>query len=206
MNTDFQHIYQPGEAGQPTLLLLHGTGGNEASLIQLARSVAPRFGVLSPRGRVLEHGAPRFFRRFAEGVFDLEDLRFRAGELAAFVQDAARHYQFDAASVIALGYSNGANIAAALLLLHPQALAHAVLLRVMMPLEVEALPDLAGKRVLIAAGSEDSLIPRASVERLIEVLRRARADVQPVWQQTGHNLTSADLMAMEQFLHGLERA
>lgn len=203
MISQFEHIYQPADADQPTLLLLHGTGGNETSLVQLASSVAPGFGLLSPRGRVLENGHPRFFRRFAEGVFDIEDLKFRTGELAEFVSEAAAEYSFDPASVVAFGYSNGANIGASLLLLRPDVLAHAVLLRVLMPLEVDVLPDLTGKRVLIAAGSEDSLIPRPSVERLVDALQQARADVQVAWQQTGHNLTSADLLAMTQFLNAL---
>jgi len=137
-NTDalaFEHRYQPGAPGsRVTLLLLHGTGGNESDLLPLGSAVAPQAALLSPRGNVLERGMPRFFRRLAEGVFDLDDLTQRTYELADFVDAAARTYGFDAAQVVGLGYSNGANIAASLLLLRPQVLAGAALLRPMLPL------------------------------------------------------------------------
>ena len=121
----FQHVYQPPtseRSDSPTLLVLHGTGGSEMDLLPMARTLAPQAGVLSPRGKVLERGMPRFFRRLSEGVFDVEDLKFRTGELADFIAAAAVHYRFDARRVVAAGFSNGANIAASLLLLRPEAL------------------------------------------------------------------------------------
>ena len=141
-----------------TLLLLHGTGGDENDLIPLAKELAPGSAVLSPRGQVSEYGAPRFFRRLAEGVFDAEDLAFRTDELAGFVEASARVYGFNAEKVVAAGYSNGANIAASLILSHPGVLRGAVLFRAMVPFEPETTPDLAGLPVFMAAGAQDQII------------------------------------------------
>src|SRR5262245_10680023 len=158
--TTYVHRFEPaplGAAGR-TLLLLHGTGGNENDLLPVGRAVAPDSALLSPRGRVLEHGMPRFFRRLAEGVFDHEDLVARTHELADFVAESAKHYGFDEKRVVAVGFSNGANIAGAMMLLRPETLAGAILLRPMVPFEPESPPDLRGRRVLVAAGKADPIV------------------------------------------------
>lgn len=195
----FVHRLEPG-ASEATLLVLHGTGGDENDLLPLARQLAPAANLLSPRGKVLENGAPRFFRRLALGVFDLDDLKAQAADLASFVRDAAEKYGLDAGKIYALGYSNGANMAAALLLLHPEALAGGVLLRAMIPIEPETLPDLSGKRVFIAAGTQDPMIPRASVEALAQRLRQAGSEVELRWQQGGHQLYPEELLAARAWL------
>src|SRR5438093_4095070 len=133
---DFIHQLVPGNSKR-TLLLLHGTGGNERDLIPLGHDLDPNASLLSPRGKVLENGMPRFFRRLAEGVFDLEDLQKRTHELADFVVSAAEHYKIDIKHIVAVGYSNGANIAASILLLRPEVLSAAVLFRAMVPLVPE---------------------------------------------------------------------
>ena len=197
----FDHVYrEPQRAGAPTLLLLHGTGGDERDLLPVAGMVDPSAGVLSPRGRVLENGMPRFFRRLAEGVFDEEDVKLRAAELAAFVAAASAQYQFDARRVIAVGFSNGANIASALLLLVPRALAGAVLLRAMVPLVPDVRPTLDGVRVLISNGRSDPIVKPRESERLAALLRGAGAEVDLVWQAGGHQLTSADISAVQAWL------
>ena len=188
----FAHVFTPAaDAAAPTLLLLHGTGGDEHDMLPLAR-LMPGAHVLSPRGQGLEQGMPRFFRRLAEGVFDVEDLRRRAGDLAAFVREAAAHYRFDAGRVVAMGYSNGANIASAVMLLHPGVLLGGVLLRAMVPLEPDPLPSIAGTRVVISNGESDPIVAAAETERLAKLLQRAGADVEVHWQRAGHELMPAD--------------
>lgn len=197
MTLGFTHRFEPGDpASRVTILLLHGTGGNEADLLPLGKAVAPRAALLSPRGKVLEGIMPRFFRRLAEGVFDIEDLTRRTHELADFVADAARVYGFDASRVVTLGYSNGANIAASLLLLRPQVLAGAALLRPMLPLDPPPVPDLRGKSVLIVAGRRDPLVPAASTERLAGALQEAGAEVTVEWHPGGHGLIRSDVEAV----------
>lgn len=197
------HRFEPGETENgPALLLLHGTGGSENDLIEIGRAVAPGAALLSPRGPVLENGMPRFFRRFAEGVFDVEDIKVRAGKLAEFVSEAAKEYGFDANNVWALGYSNGANIAAALLLLHPEVFAGAVLLRAMVPLVPPKTPDLQGVRVLLSEGTHDSIVPAENAEELAGLLRGAGAEVDLIWQAGGHGLTANDFAAARAFLSG----
>jgi predicted esterase len=197
----FIHRYEPASShGAPTLLLLHGTGGNENDLLPLVPELLPGAGVLSPRGRVLENGMPRFFRRLAEGVFDLEDLRFRASELADFVVASASHYKFDPARVVAVGFSNGANIASSVLLLRPGVLAGAVLFRAQVPIVPDPVPSQPGTRVLISNGESDPLVSPAETERLATLLRSTEAEVALVWQSGGHNLTRADLRAAHGFL------
>lgn len=195
------HRFVPGATvAAPTLLVLHGTGGDESDLLPLARQLAPAASLLSPRGPVLEHGMPRFFRRLAVGRFDLADLARRTAELGRFVRGAADRYGFDPTRVVALGYSNGANIAASLLLTDGAALAGAVLLRPMLPFEPEALPDLIGKPVWIAAGRRDPYAPAASVEALADHLRRAGARVELAWSDGGHALEPDELAAAKRFL------
>jgi phospholipase/carboxylesterase len=197
----FIHRFVPGtRAGAVPLLLLHGTGGNETDLLDLGRSLAPGAPLLSPRGRVLENGMPRFFRRLAEGVFDVADLRLQAQELARFVSAARTHYGLGEIAPLALGYSNGANIAAALLLLHPGILSGAVLLRPMVPLIPDTLPDLQGVRVLIAAGFRDPIAVPAQAQALGELLTRCGADLMLQWTNAAHGLVQEDLDAAERWL------
>lgn len=195
----FAHRYEPAaDETRPPLLLLHGTGGDENDLIDLGRMVAPGAALLSPRGKVLEGGMPRFFRRLAEGVFDEDDVRRRANELADFIGEAQRAYGL--APPVALGFSNGANIAAATLLLRPEALSGAVLLRAMMPLAKPRAADLAGKPVLILSGGMDTMVPSANAAQLAQQLQRAGAEVQHRTLPAGHGLSQADLTIARDFL------
>lgn len=196
---DFIHEFVPGSSTR-TLLLLHGTGGNERDLIPLGRELDPNASLLSPRGKVLENGMPRFFRRLAEGVFDLEDLKKRTHELADFVVAAAQRYEFDLKRIVAVGYSNGANIAASILLLRAETLAAAILFRAMVPLIPENQSDLSSVRVLIGAGSVDPIVPASETKQLAELLRNAGADVTIRFFQGGHGLTQADVEAAQEWL------
>ncbi len=197
---NLKHRFEPGDPAQPTLLLLHGTGGDENDLLPLGRTLLPGAGLLSPRGAVLERGQPRFFRRLAEGVFDLEDLHLRTAELAAFIRDASTHFGFDASRVVAVGFSNGANIAASLMLSGTGVLAGGVLLRPMVPFEPTAHPDLRGVPVLISAGRNDPIVPATLVERLGVLLKEGGASVDLAWQPGGHGLTQGDVEASSAFL------
>jgi predicted esterase len=197
----FAHVFEPAtQPGAPTLLLLHGTGGNEHDLVPLGRLLHPTAALLSPRGKVLERGMPRFFRRLSEGVFDEADLRVRTHELAGFVAAAAKRFGLDAAPLIAVGFSNGANIAASLLLLAPGTLAGAVLFRAMVPLVPDPVPSLAGTPVLLSNGQADTLIHPAETERLAALLRSAGADLTLVWQSGGHELVPTDVDAAREWL------
>ena len=186
----FVHRWVPAQRpGAPVLLMLHGTGGNEEDLLPLGDLLWPGAALLSPRGQVLEHGAPRFFRRLAEGVFDLPDLRARADDLSRFVEGAAATYGFPAGSAIAVGYSNGANIASAAMLRHPGVVRGAVLFRGMVPFEPEAPVALDGARVLLSNGRRDPIVPATQVARLGEILRASGAEVTVELQEAGHELT-----------------
>ncbi len=185
----------------PTLLLLHGTGGNEEDLIPLARQISSEASILSPRGKVLENGMyHRFFRRLAEGVFDIEDLKFRTNELANFVKDASKAYGFDMHRVIAVGYSNGANIAASMLLLHPEILSAAILFRAMVPLVPRVLPDLNNKYIFMSSGLYDPIVPKQDAKRLVELFKKAGAKVSLSWQNSGHELTIEDIRNAKEWL------
>lgn len=200
----FSHRFVPGKDDSGvTLLLLHGTGGNENDLLPLGRELAPGATLLSPRGKVLEHGMPRFFRRLAEGVFDHEDLVFRTHELAEFVEKATSEYCLNPAKLVAVGYSNGANVAASLMLLHPGLLRAAVLFRSMVPFEPETMPDLAGMPVFMAAGTMDQMIPPDNTQRLAEILEEAGADVDLRWRDTGHGLTYEEVNEAKEWLGGV---
>lgn len=189
----FVHAFVPAtEAGRRPLLLLHGTGGDETDLLPLGRTLVPGGALLSPRGPVLENGMPRFFRRLAEGVFDEADIRRRAAELADFVARARTAYGLGAP--LAVGFSNGANIAAALLLLHPEVLAGAVLLRPMLPLIDPTQTDLADRPVLMLSGSADPIVPASNAGALADRLRGARAQVTHEIMPAGHGLTQADVV------------
>jgi phospholipase/carboxylesterase len=195
----FTHQFVPAtQAGRRPLLLLHGTGGDENDLVPLGRQLAPGAALLSPRGKVLENGMPRFFRRLAEGVFDIEDLKARTAELADFLERSAKHYGIE--TPIALGFSNGANIAAALLLMRPAALFGAVLMRAMLPLRPVTPPDLHSKPVLLLSGASDPLVPAAARDGLASELMAAGADVKYDIVPGGHNLTQHDLASAAAWL------
>jgi phospholipase/carboxylesterase len=197
----YLHRFEPGtDAKAPPLLLLHGTGGNEDDLLPLGRQLAPGSALLSPRGDVTENGMPRFFRRFAEGVFDLEDVARRTHALADFIAAAGKKYGFAPGEVTALGYSNGANIAASLLLLRPEVVARAVLLRPMVVLQPEKVPPLAGKDVLLLSGRHDPIVPVDHPPQLAGMFRQAGARAELQWLETGHQLTTADFAHAGRFL------
>jgi len=205
MNEELSHIhcFAPGNRREATpLLLLHGTGGDENDLLPLGEAIAPGAALLSPRGQVLEHGMPRFFRRLAEGVFDEDDVRRRANELADFVTEARKRYEI--AAPIALGYSNGANVAAAMMLLRPEALAGGILLRAMVPLREAPVVDLGGKPVLIVSGQSDPIIPPSNSQRLATMLAKAGADVQHRTLPVDHQLSQADLAIAKEWLANVE--
>lgn len=189
-----KHIFKPGKSKEkPTLLLLHGTGGDEQDLLPLAEIVDTNASVLSVRGEVLENGMPRFFRRLAEGIFDEEDLMFRTQQLYAFLDEAAQEYGFDRSNVIAIGYSNGANIAANLLFHYSDALKGAILHHPMVPRRGIELPNLRDTSVFIAAGKNDPICPAAESEELFTTLEQAGADVRIHWEHFGHSLTHSEV-------------
>jgi phospholipase/carboxylesterase len=198
----FVHRYEPGGTGL-TLLLLHGTGADENDLVPLGRAVAPGASLLSPRGQVLENGMPRFFRRLAMGVFDVDDLKRRTGDLARFVRASADHYGFDLAQTVVVGYSNGANIGASLLLSAPGLVRGAALLHAMVPFEPEVAPDLAGTSVLITGGRSDPMIPLDQTEALAAILRSAGADVELELAPGGHELTNREVGKVRDWIAGL---
>lgn len=191
-----KHLFKAGTKPEsPTLLLLHGTGGNEQDILPIAGRIDPAASVLSVRGNVLENGMPRFFRRIAEGVFDLEDLVFRTRELSAFLDDAAEEYGFNRDNVVAIGYSNGANIAGSLLFHVPNALKGAILHHPMVPRRDIPLPDLAGVPVFIAAGRNDPICAPEETEELKQLLEEAGAGVTVHWENQGHWLTPSEISA-----------
>jgi phospholipase/carboxylesterase len=191
-----KHVFNKGKVPtKPTLLLLHGTGGNELDLLPLAGMIDDEASVLSVRGNVLENGMPRFFRRLAEGVFDEQDLIFRTKELNEFLDEAAKKYSFDRDNVIAVGYSNGANIAASLLFHHQNALKGAILHHPMVPRRGIDLPDLTGTPVFIAAGTNDPICPPQESEELQSLLEQAGAAAELHWENRGHQLTREEVEA-----------
>lgn len=191
-----KHIFQKGtDESRPTILLLHGTGGNEQDLLPLAEIIDKEANVLSVRGNVSENGMPRFFKRLAEGVFDEEDLVFRTKELNEFLDEAAEKYGFDRNNITAVGYSNGANIAASLMFHYEDALKTAILHHPMVPRRGIELPDLSGIRVFIAAGTNDPICAPQESEELNELLANAGADVELHWENRGHQLTMSEVQA-----------
>lgn len=190
------HIFKEGkDASKPVLLLLHGTGGTEQDLLPLADMIDPDAAVLSVRGNVSENGMPRFFRRLAEGVFDEKDLIFRTKELHAFLDEAAEKYQFNRDNIVAVGYSNGANIAASLLFHYEGSLKGASLHHPMVPRRGIALPNLEGTKVFIAAGKNDPMCPAVESEELDELLTGAGAKTALHWEMNGHSLTRTEVVA-----------
>lgn len=197
--SEFIHNYVAGSSGR-TVLALHGTGGSERDLVPLAQSLFPGANVLSPRGKVSERGAARFFRRLAEGVFDLEDLHRQTDDVADFVTSAAQQYGFDVSNVWAIGYSNGANIAASLLLQRSEVLAGAVLLRAMTPFTPDSVLNLSGKRLFLAAGRFDPLVAVNDVESLARLFREGGAEVELRFQDAGHELAREEIGTIQSWL------
>jgi predicted esterase len=191
----FVHRFVPAgdSASGETLIVLHGTGGNENDLVGIGQAIAPGAAILSPRGNVLENGAPRFFKRLAEGVFDPKEVRSRAEELARFIRAAIAKYDLDGSRIYALGYSNGANIASTVMFIEPRLLQGAVLFRPMLVFEPEKLGDLSGTSIFISAGRMDPIVPMKSVERLAELFESSRAEVTLKWQQAGHSLVPSEV-------------
>ena len=201
----FIHRFLPSEGQSPdTLIVLHGTGGDENDLISLGQTVAPGAALLSPRGNVLENGAPRFFKRLAEGVFDPQEVRSRGEELARFIQAATNRYAIDPERIFALGYSNGANAASTVMFIRPGLIRGAILFRPMLVYEPEKSADLNGSSVFISAGRMDPIVPATSVEHLAELFRSARAKVTLKWQMVGHNLVPSEVSDAAAWL-GLQR-
>jgi phospholipase/carboxylesterase len=203
----FIHRFVPaGDADSgETLLVLHGTGGDENALIGIGQTIAPGAAILSPRGNVLENGAPRFFKRLAEGVFDPKEVRSRAEELARFIRAAIAKYGLDAGRIYALGYSNGANVASTVMFIDPRLLQGAILFRPMLVFEPDETADLSSAGAFISAGRMDPIVPVSSVERLVELFESARAEVTLKWQLTGHNLVPSEVREAAEWL-ALQRA
>lgn len=204
-NLTYIHKYEPASDRNQniTLLLLHGTGGDEDALSGLGRMILPGAGQLRPRGNVSEDGMARYFRRFAEGILDVDDLKQRTGDLAEFIQQASQTYQFDARQVIAVGFSNGANIASSLLFLRPTVLRAAILLHPMVPFVPESLPDLRARPIFIGAGRLDPLVPAAQTEQLADLLKQAGAPVEIFWQNGGHNVSVEEVKAAKEWIERL---
>lgn len=197
----FEHVWEPGtEADAPVLLLLHGTGGDQHDLLPLGRALAADASLLSPKGKVREGPMPRWFRRLAEGVFDEADLIARSRELVAFVDAASDRYPFARDKVVAVGFSNGANIAAAALLLDPAFARGAVLLSPMVPLRPDSSPDLSGIAVLIGAGRSDPIAPPEEAEALADLFTACGASVDVTWHPGGHAVTPDELRTAQAWL------
>lgn len=203
----FTHRFVPAadKTSAETLVVLHGTGGDENDLIGIGQAVAPGATILSPRGNVLENGAPRFFKRIAEGVFDPREVRLRGEELARFIRAAISKYGLNPERIFALGYSNGANVASTVMFIEPGLFRGAILLRPMAVLEPDEYPDLSGTGVLISAGRMDPIVPVKSVERLVELFEVSRAEVTLKWQGAGHNLLPSEIREATDWL-AMQRA
>lgn len=197
----YDYRFEAGtDPSAPVLLLLHGTGGDENDLIPVARLVAPTSALVSLRGNVSENGAARFFRRIAEGVFDLEDLALRTAALLRFVSAAAKQHQFTTDRVVALGFSNGANVAASMMLTEPGTLRHGILIRAMLPFQPKTMPDMKGCSALIAAGRSDQMISQPTTEKLAELMRSSGARVELKWHDAGHGMIQADVNDARDYL------
>lgn len=191
-----RHLFHEGkDESAPVLVLLHGTGGTESDLLPLAQTLSPNSSVLGIRGNVLENGMSRFFRRLAEGLFDEEDLAYRTRELYDFLDESAVKYHLDRRNYVAVGYSNGANIAGSLLFHYHDALRGAVLHHPMVPLRSVVLPDLKDVPVFIGAGYNDRMCPPAETEELSSLLEGAGAKLKLHWENAGHSLTRTEIEA-----------
>ena len=209
MTTDLGFIHRHVPAADPatadTLVVLHGTGGDENDLISIGQAIAPGAAILSPRGNVLENGAPRFFKRMAEGVFDPKEVRSRADELARFIRGAVVTYRLDPARIYALGYSNGANIASTVMLVEPGIFRGSILLRPMLVYDPPEQNDLSDTAVFISAGRMDPIVPVESVEKLVKLFESAHSNVTVKWQLAGHSLVPSEVREASEWL-ALQRA
>ena len=183
-----------------TLVLLHGTGGNEEDLLFLGKEIESHASILSPRGKVLENGMPRFFRRLSEGVFDIEDLKIKTHELADFIQKCSLHYKFDLSQTIAVGFSNGANIATSMLFLRPEVIQGAILFRAMVPFIPDSLPNLLNKKILLSAGLQDPIVSRNETENLYRLFQKTNAITTLKWQPSSHNLFHEDILVAKPWM------
>lgn len=198
-----KHLFVKGSNSQaPTLLLLHGTGGNEQQMLPIAQVISSSSSILSVRGNVLENGMPRFFRRLAEGVFDEEDLIFRTHELNEFLVEASNEYGFNRNNIVAVGYSNGANIAGSLLFHHANSLRGAILHHPMVPRSGIDIPDLHTIPIFIGAGTNDPICSPVETEELDELLSSAGASVTVHWEKFGHQLTASEVDAAAEWFRG----
>ncbi|WP_199431425.1 alpha/beta hydrolase [Qaidamihabitans albus] len=184
-----EHRFHDGDRDAPVLLLLHGTGGGPDDLLGLGKELSPASPMLAPAGPVSEGGAARWFRRLAEGVFDVEDVVYRAGQLAEFLVEARERYDLAGRRTVAVGFSNGANIAAAVLLLRPDVLTEAALFAAMLPVPDPPVHDLSGTRVFLSNGKRDPMAPLDSTERLIALLRERSAEVSTHRHDGGHQIS-----------------
>ncbi len=200
--SSFIHVFEPGtDHSAPPLLLLHGTGGNERDLLRLGHTLSPGSALLSPRGQVSEGGALRFFARLAEGIFDPAEVTRRTLALADWVEAAAKDYDLDPTRLLAVGFSNGANVAATMLQLRPASLGGGILLRPMVVLDQPAAPhSLTGKRILLLNGNVDPIVPLDHPPRLATLLRAGDADVSQQMLPASHNLTPGDIAAAQGWL------
>jgi phospholipase/carboxylesterase len=208
-NFGFTHIfinsfhdkeYDNNGSKKLTLVLLHGTGGNEEDLLFLGKEIESHASILSPRGKVLENGMPRFFRRLSEGVFDIEDLKIKTHELADFIQKCSLHYKFDLSQTIAVGFSNGANIATSMLFLRPEVIQGAILFRAMVPFIPDSLPNLLNKKILLSAGLQDPIVSRNETENLYRLFQKTNAITTLKWQPSSHNLIQEDILVAKSWI------
>jgi phospholipase/carboxylesterase len=193
-----KHIYQKGTK-EVTFLMLHGTGGNEYDLLPIAKHIDSEANVLSVRGNVMEYGMPRFFKRLAMGVFDVESLIEETHNLYEFIQDSAKQYGFDPKKVIAIGYSNGANIASSILMHYKKAFSKAILFHPMVPLRNIELPDMSEVEIFVGAGKNDHMMPEHEVHELIKIFESRNAHVDLFWSDNGHQLTKEEIEAAKQW-------
>jgi phospholipase/carboxylesterase len=202
--TGWPHLYLEGSVEGPVAVTLHGTGGSEHDSVHLAEVLLPGQPVISPRGKVSEHGMNRWFARAAEGVFDVDDVIFRAGELAAFVPNALDHYGLTGRPVVALGFSNGANIGQALALLHPSVVNTVVAFSGMYPFgDRDPVGDVTGVKIFSAGGESDQMAPAASANRLVEVARSHGAEITRVVRPGGHGITQTEVEQASAWLHSV---
>lgn len=208
-NFGFTHIfinsfhdkeYDNNGSKKLTLVLLHGTGGNEEDLLFLGKEIESHASILSPRGKVLENGMPRFFKRLSEGVFDIEDLKIKTHELADFIQKCSLHYKFDLSQTIAVGFSNGANIATSMLFLRPEVIQGAILFRAMVPFIPDSLPNLLNKKILLSAGLQDPIVSRNETENLYRLFQKTNAITTLKWQPSSHNLIQEDILVAKSWI------
>jgi phospholipase/carboxylesterase len=200
LNLIHKYIPSKDSSNHYTLLLLHGTGGNENSLIPISEIILPGAAVISLRGNTIENGMPRFFRRISEGVFDLEDLKVRTKELAKFIEDSSMKYGINSNNVVAVGYSNGANIALSVILSHPGLISKAVLYHPMIPFVPASSPDLSGTNILITAGTNDPIVDSEETNNLYAMLKSYGANIEIYWHDIGHNLTREEISRTKEFL------